>query len=57
MKYQRQLFKNIRNGQLLISINFNLNDINQIINDHFLQTPRINQNLHLKKNLVHKQYF
>ena len=35
MIYQRDLFKNIKNEQLLITINFNSNNINQIIDDHF----------------------
>ena len=35
MKYQRHLFKNVKNEQLLIMINFNSNNINQIIDDHF----------------------
>ena len=35
MKYQRHLFKNVKNEQLLIVINFNFNNINQIIDDHF----------------------
>ena len=35
MKYQRHFFKNVRNEQLLIVINFNSNNINQIIDDHF----------------------
>ena len=35
MKYQRHLFKNVKNKQLLIVINFNSININQIIDDHF----------------------
>ena len=35
MKYQRHLFKNVKNEQLLIVISFNSNNINQIIDDHF----------------------
>ena len=56
MKYQRHLFKNVKNEQLLIVINFNSNNINQIIDDHFRKHQETTKIPH-RNNLVDKQCF